>query len=165
MTVTLHPATHADLALVKNLVPYYIYDMAEHLGWPCTSEGRFDGCDDLETYFAGERRHAFILRDGLEPAGFVLILADKPEPDVDYSVTDFFVLRKFRRQGVGQRTAHDLFRRFPGRWKVEQFAANQPAVAFWTTIIDRYTKGHFHQRTGVSQWGPLNILLFQTGTG
>ena len=36
MDVTLHDATEADLPAVKNLVPYYIYDMSEHLGWSCT---------------------------------------------------------------------------------------------------------------------------------
>src|SRR3954471_6445369 len=101
MDVTLHEASPADLAVVTNLVPYYIYDLSEHLGWPCTPDGRFEGCDDLESYWRGPGRHAFVLRAGEEPAGFVLILAEHDEPDVDFSVTDFFVLRKFRGRGVG----------------------------------------------------------------
>ena len=32
MDVTLHEATSDDLPVVKNLVPYYIYDMSEHMG-------------------------------------------------------------------------------------------------------------------------------------
>jgi predicted acetyltransferase len=149
--------------VVKNLVPYYIYDMSEHLGWSCTPDGRFDGCVDLESYWHGAGRHAFVLRAGREPAGFVLILAEHDEPDVEFSVTDFFLLRKFRGRGVGERIAHELFERFPGRWKVEQFAENKPAVAFWRTVIDRYCDGRFEQRSGRSQWGPLNVLLFRSG--
>ena len=42
--VTLHEAAERDLPVARNLVPYYIYDMSEHTGWPCTSDGRFDGC-------------------------------------------------------------------------------------------------------------------------
>jgi predicted acetyltransferase len=161
MDVTLHEATPADLPLVKNLVPYYIYDMSEHLGWPCSQDGRFDGCDDLESYWRGPGKHAFVLRAGKEPAGFVLILAEHDEP-VDFSVTDFFVLRKFRGRGVGQRIAHELFNRFRGRWKVEQFADNKPAVAFWRSVVDRYCNGQFEERSGRSQWGPLNVLLFRS---
>ena len=101
--------------MVKNLAPYYIYDLSEHLGWPCNRDGRFDGCDDLESYWLEPGKHAFVLRSGDEPAGFVLILARHDEPGVDFSVTDFFVLRKFRRKGVGERIAHQLFDRFPGR--------------------------------------------------
>jgi predicted acetyltransferase len=162
MDVTLHEATPADLPVVKNLVPYYIYDMSEHLGWACTADGRFDGCDDLESYWHGPGRHAFVLRAGQEPSGFALILAEHDEPDVDFSVTDFFVLRKFRGRGVGQRIAHELFDRFPGRWKVEQFAENKPAVAFWQKVIDRYCRGQFEQRSGQSHCGPLNVLLFRS---
>jgi predicted acetyltransferase len=162
MKVTLHEATTADLAVVKNLVPYYIYDMSEHMGWPCTAEGRFDGCDDLGSYWNSPRRHAFVLRSEGEVAGFVLILAENQEQDVDFSVTDFFVLRKFRRHGVGRRIAHELFERFPGRWKVEQFARNTPAVAFWSRIIDEYSSGRYERRCGQSQWGPLSVLLFRS---
>jgi ribosomal-protein-alanine N-acetyltransferase len=162
MNVTLHEATRDDLPVVKNLVPYYIYDMSEHLGWPCTPDGRFDGCDDLESYWSDPRKHAFILRAGDEPAGFALVLADNHEPEIDFSITDFFVLRKFRGRGVGQRIAHQLFDRFRGRWKVEQFAANQAAVAFWRKVIGRYCGDSFEERAGRSQWGPLNVLLFRS---
>jgi predicted acetyltransferase len=164
MNVTLHEATPADLPVVKNLVPYYIYDMSEHMGWACTADGRFDGCDDLESYWRGPGKHAFVLRaTGQEPAGFVLILAEHDEQGVDFSVTDFFVLRKFRGRGVGQRVAHELFDRFRGAWKVEQFAQNKPAVAFWRSVVDRYCGGRFEERSGRSQWGALNVLLFRTG--
>src|ERR1700722_9383367 len=113
--VLLHKATAADLPVVKQLVPYYIYDMSEHMGWPCTADGRFDGCDDLETYWSEPGKHAFILRAGDEPAGFVLILAKHDDPAIDFSVTDFFVMRKFRGHGVGERAARRLFDQFPGQ--------------------------------------------------
>ena len=161
MDVTLHEATPDDLPVVKNLVPYYIYDMSEHMGWPCKPDGTFGGCDDLESYWSEPGKHAFMLRAGDEPAGFVLILAKNVEPDVDYSITDFFVLRKFRGRGAGQRVAHELFNHFRGRWKVEQFSENKPAVAFWEKVIDRYTNGKFERREGMSPWKePLNVLLF-----
>jgi predicted acetyltransferase len=114
-------------------------------------------------YWTEPGKHAFILRAGDEPAGFVLILAKHDDPAIDFSVTDFFVMRKFRRQGVGERIARQSFDQFPGQWKVEQFAANQPAVFFWEKVIGRYSRGNFQRCSGTSQWGPLNVLLFQTG--
>jgi predicted acetyltransferase len=163
--VQLHEATDADLPRVKNLVPYYIYDMSERMGWPCTPDGRFDGCNGLETYWHGPGKHAFVLRAAKELAGFVLILADNDDPSIDYSVTDFLVLRKFRGRGVGERIARQLFNRFCGRWKVEQLAGNRPAIAFWRTVIDRYCRGQFKRRKGRSEWGPMNVLLFDTRNG
>jgi predicted acetyltransferase len=163
MDVTLHEATTEDVIIARNLSSYYVYDMSEYMGWPCKPDGTFGGCDDLESYWTESDKHAYMLRAGDEPAGFVLILAKNVEPDVDYSVTDFFVVRKFRRQGVGRRIAHELFNRFRGRWKVEQFAQNKPAVAFWEKTIDRYTGGKFERTSGESRWGePLNVLRFSS---
>jgi predicted acetyltransferase len=56
-----------------------------------------------------------------------------------------------------------LFDRFPGRWKVEQFAQNKPSVAFWQKVIDRYCRGQFEQQSGQSHCNPLNVLLFRSG--
>lgn len=164
MEVTLHRATPIDLLLVKHLWPCYMHDLSEHMGWGCNSAGQFDGCDSLEPYFTEPRKFAFIFRAGVEPAGFALILGDNVEPDVDYSITDFFVLRKFRGQGVGERMARELFDQFPRRWKVEQFAANKPAFAFWRKIIDRNSSGNFFESSGASQAGELNVLRFKSGT-
>jgi len=159
-TLTLHDATPADLPVIRNLSSYYVYDLSEHTGWSCNPDGRFDGCDDLESYWRTPGRHAFVLRAGEELAGFVLILADGTQPGVDFSVTDFFVMPKFRGRGEGERIARQLFDRFRGRWKVEQFAANKPAVAFWREVIDRYSGGRFEESSTESRSGTLNVLSF-----
>lgn len=130
MKVTRHKATRADLPIVKNLVPYYIYDMSEFMAWPTKPDGRHDGCDGIEAYWSDPDKHAFILRAGREPAGFVLVLEGNHGPSIDYSFTDFFVLRKFRRHGVGRRIAYQLFKRFPGCWQIEFLTDNKPAALF-----------------------------------
>lgn len=163
MDVTLHQATRDDLPVVKNLVPYYIYDMSEHMGWRCRADGRFDGCNGIETYWSEAGKHAFMLRHGQEWAGFALVRGNHEQPDIDYSIAEFFVLRKFRGQGVGERVAGQLFDRFRGRWLVEQLAQNRPAVAFWRKVIDRYCDGRFEQRAARSEWGDMIVLLFSNG--
>ena len=119
MIVTLHDATAAELQLVRNLVPYYVYDMSEHMGWPCSADGRFNGCDGIESFWSTPGRFAFVLRSGDEPAGFAMVRGDYDDDDdendgarvgnappergpragVDYSIAECFVLRKFRRRG------------------------------------------------------------------
>ena len=161
MNVTLHEATEEDLPIAKNLVPYYIYDMSEYLGWPCTADGRFDGCDKLPSYWKEPGKHAFMLRAGQEIVGFALVRGNHDEDDVDYSIGEFFILRKFRGQGVGECIARQLFDRFRGRWEVEQLARNEPAIAFWRKIIDRYTGGRFDERERESPWGEMNVIRFR----
>jgi len=163
MDVVLHKARGEDLPVVKNLVPYYIYDMSEHMGWPCTREGRFDGCDGIERYWEDEGKHAFMLRCGDEPAGFTMVRGDhNKDQQIDYSIAEFFVVRKFRGDGVGERIARELFDRFRGRWLVEYLAKNKPAAAFWRKVIGRYCGGEFQQKTRWSEWGMMHVLVFES---
>jgi predicted acetyltransferase len=162
MDVTLHEATREDLDVVRNLGRYYVYDLSEHLGWACNADGRFKGCEDLESYWSASGKHAFVLRAGEELAGFVLVLAENDEADVDFSITDFFVLRKFRGRGVGERVARELFDRFRGRWKVEQFAANGAAAAFWRKVVGRYCGGRFDEGVKRSGVGELRVVRFRS---
>jgi predicted acetyltransferase len=161
MELSLHQATLADLLIVKNLVPYYIYDMSEYMGWPCGADGSFEGCQFIETYWSEAGKHAFVLRSGNELGGFAMVRGNHAEPEIDYSIAEFFVLRKFRGQGTGERIARHLFDRFRGRWMVEQLELNQPAVSFWRKVIHRYCDGTFEQRVGKSNWGTMNVILFQ----
>jgi ribosomal-protein-alanine N-acetyltransferase len=162
MPVTLHRAKPSDLPIVKNLVPFYIYDMSEFMGWPITPDGRHEGCPDLEAYRSDPDKHAFILRSGREPAGFVLLLKGGHGPSIDYSFTDFFVLRKFRNRGVGERIARQFFRLYPGRWQIDHLKHNKPAAVFWRKVVSRYTRGKFKTKSAQCKEGPVTVLLFNT---
>lgn len=131
MAVTLHRATDADLPVVLNLVPLYLHDMSEHTGWPCNADGTFTGCDRMASYWQEPGKHAFVLKNDKELAGFAMVRGNHDEPDIDFSIAEFFVLRKFRRRGVGQYVAAALFDQFRGRWMVEVFMANTVAIEFW----------------------------------
>ena len=50
-------------------------------------------------------------------------------------LAEFFVMRKYRRHGVGTFLARELFSRFPGAWQVRQMASNSAATAFWRRAI------------------------------
>jgi ribosomal-protein-alanine N-acetyltransferase len=162
MKVTVHKAKASDLPIVKNLVQYYIYDMSEYMGWATKPDGRHDGCDGIENYWSDADKHAFILRAGREPAGFVLLLEGGHGPLVDYSFTDFFVLRKFRHRGVGERIARQFFNRFPGRWQVDHLKHNKPGAIFWRKVISRFTRGKFKPKSTKCGNGPVTVFLFES---
>ena len=60
-------------------------------------------------------------------------------------MTEFFVLRRFRRRGVGRAAAFPAFDRFAGPWEVRQREDNPNATAFWRRTIDDYTRGDFEE--------------------
>jgi predicted acetyltransferase len=60
-------------------------------------------------------------------------------------MAEFFILRKYRRQGAGTRAARELFDRFPGRWEVAEIPENAPAIAFWRKVIAGYSRGNYEE--------------------
>ena len=55
----------------------------------------------------------------------------------------FFVMKRYRRAGVGTQGARFIFDQFRGKWEVGQMPLNLPAQAFWRRTIAEYTHGHF----------------------
>lgn len=58
-------------------------------------------------------------------------------------MAEFFIVRKYRRQGVGTRTAQRLLDRFPGVWRIHHDQANVAAQAFWRRAVQGYAAGRF----------------------
>jgi predicted acetyltransferase len=50
-------------------------------------------------------------------------------------MAEFFVMRKYRRAGIGTQSARLVFARFPGSWEVRQVEANVTASEFWRSVI------------------------------
>jgi len=60
-------------------------------------------------------------------------------------MSEFFVLRQYQRQAVGQAAACEAFDQFRGLWEVRQLLQNTSAVAFWRKVIGAYTRGRFSE--------------------
>jgi predicted acetyltransferase len=73
---------------------------------------------------------------------------------------EFFVMQKYRRQGVGEHVATCLFDRFAGTWEVGEIPNNVNGQAFWRKVIGRYTGGHYEeQMPGAETWpGPIQVF-------
>jgi predicted acetyltransferase len=148
MKIDLVEATPADKTALGNLLELYQYDFTEYTDEDVGSDGRF-GYRYLDAWFSEPPRHPFLIRADAHHAGFVLVRRT-PSALGDGDVTDmaeFFVMRKYRRHGVGAQTARRAFDRFPGRWEVREMAANTPAQAFWRHVIGEYTNGAFTERS------------------
>ena len=61
-------------------------------------------------------------------------------------INEFFVLRKYRRRGVGTRAAEALFALFAGRWEVAELVWNVAAQRFWRRVIVRCAAGEIVER-------------------
>jgi len=156
--VSLDQATEADSALLANLLELYIHDMSEvfphvQLG----PDGRF-GYSRLPLYWSeSDRRFAFLIRCDGRIGGFILVRRGSPavpDPNV-FDVEEFFVIRQYRRAGVGRQAAFLLWDRLGGNWIIRVLETNRGALAFWRDAVAMFTGGRFAEfalNTEPNEW-------------
>jgi predicted acetyltransferase len=129
MDFSLHEANEDDRVVLRRLVELYRYDFSEFDQADVGFHGEF-GYRYLDHYWTESDRQPFLFRVDNNWAGFALVREIPP-----YDMAEFFVMRKYRRVGVGGRMAMDLFDRFPGTWQIRQQLDNPAATAFWRRVI------------------------------
>ncbi len=127
--VEVFEATLEDKSVVRQLLELYQYDFSEFVDADLDRHGTY-GYQFLDNYWTEPDRHPFLFRVDGRWAGFALVRAGAP-----HDMAEFFVMRKYRRHGVGLVAARELFARFPGEWQVRQMATNTPATNFWRRAI------------------------------
>lgn len=153
MNITIDKVPLVDKPILRNLMELYLYDFTEFDRADIRDNGIY-GYPFLDDYWKEEGRYPFLVRIDRRLAGFVLV---HREGEI-YTIAEFFVMRKYRRQGVGSEVAKRVFDLFPGKWNVLQEACNAPAQVFWRKVIAEYTGGKFVEsiwRSDGGKSGPL----------
>lgn len=133
-----------EKSILSQLIELYEYDFSEFNDRDVNSHGRY-GYKYLDHYWTEENRHPFFVIVDQQYAGFVLV------NDYCYlqsgkqakSIAEFFIMRKYRRKGIGKVVAPLVFERFPGDWEVLQHGNNDPSKVFWSGVIAEYTQGKY----------------------
>jgi predicted acetyltransferase len=162
------PAELQHLPLLANLFQLYVHDFSELVAVHVAEDGRFPVAS-LESYWQEAWRHPFLVRVDGHWAGFAFVhqRSRLTEDRETWDMAEFFVMRGFRRAGVGARAAVELFERFPGRWEVRERHANTAATAFWRKVIGRYTGGAMVETIHDSdRWkGPVQTFVSEGRAG
>ncbi|WP_334172050.1 GNAT family N-acetyltransferase [Sinomonas sp.] len=129
MELEVIPAGPEHRPLLRQLLELYRYDFSE-LDHSDVDDQGFYGYRWLETYWSEPERHPFLFTVDGHPAGFALVRTGKVT-----EMAEFFVLRKYRGQGIGTKAARWVFALFPGKWLVSQVPGNAVATRFWRAGI------------------------------
>lgn len=147
LAVSVEVAGVEQAPLLTNLLELYCHDLSPFFDLKVGPDGRF-GYSRLPLYWSQpEKRRAFLIRHDADLAGFILMRMESPLAEIpaDFDVTEFFVLRRHRRSGVGRGAAFQLWDRYPGSWMVRVAESHKAARSFWETIIEAYTSDTFTQ--------------------
>ena len=159
MEFSLEEVEADDYVPIQNLIRFYIYDMSEFTGWKCPENGLYGGVDDQPYYFGripadpsdrwpeGWSGKGYKVTVEGELAGFCLVRFFRDGSSQLHDIGEFFIVRKWRGQGLGRQVAHAVFSRFPGKWQVKELLDNRPAQSFWRKVIADFTKEGFDDRT------------------
>lgn len=137
--VTLEPVPYAKKPVLRQLLELYSYDFTEYLGMDISEQGYY-GYPFLDHYWTEQDRTPYFIRVEGRLAGFVLVhrkcmVCQHPEA---HSIAEFFVLKKYRRQGVGTLAAQQVIGKHPGWWEVLWLVENKEAGRFWRTTLAPY---------------------------
>jgi predicted acetyltransferase len=129
--------------ILASLMQLYIHDFSEIDGTDVEVSGRYE-YPYLDQYWADPSRHPFLIRVDGQWAGFVLVNAESvlKTPDV-HCIAEFFVMRKYRKRGVGRHAALAVLSLFPGKWEVAEMTANTAGRDFWRKVIGSLTGGEY----------------------
>jgi len=143
------PALPEDRLPVFRMLELYQYELSDIWDQDLDSHGEYGYA--LDHYWHQEGCHPFVATVAGKYAGFALVNRATRLGNDGYWMDQFFILKKYRRSGLGQMLARSAFMALSGQWEVGQMPSNIAAQAFWRKVIGAYTGNRFQEqelRTG-----------------
>ena len=138
MVISIRPAEEKDRLLIKNIFNLYQNEL-------CVYSDDFDGLDK-DGYFApetvneilpfGDGVFPYIIEEDARPVGFVMAADSAYAPEgFDYSFEELFLIRNRRKKGIADIAVREITKDRPGRWTLEVYTENAPALSFWKRYL------------------------------
>jgi len=144
MQVTLRQVTLEDREILANLLEKYDYEFSQYDQRDVNKLGLF-GYKYLDFYWTEDDRFAYFIEVDGKLAGLVMVSnhRDEGDPETDHQITEFFVMYKYRRSGVGKQAFFQVLDIHRGRWGLLWHPKNIISDKFWRSVVNEYTKGKF----------------------
>ena len=138
--IELVPAAPDQESVLANLLELYAHDFSEFHEIELGPDGRF-GYKHFPLYWRDPNRRPFLVRVDSKLAGLVLVKkgSELSGDETVWDMAEFFVVRRYRRRGIGAFVAHQVWRRISCRWEVRVMETNQSAHLFWAHAISTFT--------------------------
>ena len=145
MKVTLREVELESREILANLLEKYCYEFSQYEKNDVNKLGLY-GYQYLDCYWwEGEKRWAYFIEADGNLAGFIMI-CDYPEVEdrkTDFVISEFFVMYKYRRKGIGKQALFMTLDLHRGTWQLKRHPGNENSVYFWDSAICEYTNGEY----------------------
>jgi len=143
-------ASPADRLPVYRMLELYQHDLSDIWDQDLDVHGEYGY--ELDRFWGRREAWPYVFRVESCLAGFALVDKRVHIPGDDFWMDQFFVLKKYRRRGIGAQAARTVLDLHPGHWQVGQMPANTPAQAFWRQFISTYTNGSYTEERITTGW-------------
>jgi predicted acetyltransferase len=121
MNIKLTRASVKYKDVIKNLMQFYMYDFSEYLKTDVEDDGLFAAYNNLEDYWIEKNnRFPYIIQKDERYVGFALVRFIESGERKYFSIAEFFIMKKYRREGIGKSVAAQIFNLHKGQWEVYQ---------------------------------------------
>jgi len=92
-------------------------------------------------YWTEVTRFPYLIYVDKKIAGFILVQKGSPISDdtTVWDISEFFVMKKYKRHGVGTAATIKIWEQFQGQWQVRVLVGNHIACSFWLQAIKKFT--------------------------
>ncbi len=131
----------SERAPLSRMLELYQYELSEIWDQDLDIHGEYTY--PIDKFWSDPKCSAFMFLVDSHYAGFALVDGLVSLPENQWWMAQFFVLRKYRRRGVGAVAAVQIFNEIRGRWEIGQMPGNLDGQAFWRRVVRDYTGGGF----------------------
>ena len=154
-------ATATDRLPLFRMLELYQHDLSDIWDQELDSHGEYGY--SLERYWHDPNCHPFVALQNGNYAGFALVDGATKIANSGRWMDQFFVMKKYRRTGLGNAVAKHVFSALPGYWEVGQMTNNLPAQRFWRQTIAEHTGNIYVEHSLSSGWWQGVIQCFHSG--
>jgi predicted acetyltransferase len=159
-SISIALATASERTSLLRMLELYQHDLSDIWDQDLDANGEFGY--GLDRYFNEAGNWPYLFRVNNQLAGFALVDTRVKLPDDDFWMDQFFVMKKYRGQGIGSIAARAVFDSHVGRWQVGQMPENHAACAFWRKTIGAYTHSRFEEHAITEGWWQGTVQCFQS---
>ncbi len=155
MKLRISKAKTRQMTIIRNMMSLYLHDLSPFFSIELDDSGCYE-YPYLDRYWTEMGRFPYLILVNERICGFVLV-RKKPKAGIDYEIEEFFVLKRYRKKGIGESVARKLFRKYSGRWEVQCLRKNTPAISFWKSVIYKMVKENYSETINKKQ--TISIML------